>query len=594
MEKIITKDGSIAEVNNSEILYSLRHTASHILAQAIKHLYGGADGKQVQLAIGPAIDTGFYYDIDMEKKLTDEDLADIEKEMKNIVKQNLKLERSVLSREDALKKFSDMGENYKVELIEALPEDAEISLFTQGDFTDLCAGPHVLSTGKVKAFKLMSLAGAYWRGDEHNKMLQRIYGTAFLTKEELQEYLHMLEEAARRDHRKLGKELDLFSLHDEGPGFPFFHPNGMTIQNELLNYWREVHRRYGYQEIRTPIILNRKLWETSGHWDHYKENMYFTKIDDEDYAVKPMNCPGSILTYNTHSHSYRDLPLKLAELGLVHRHEKSGVLHGLFRVRNFTQDDAHIYMTPEQIEPEIQETIDLFDEVYKTFGLSYKAELSTRPENSMGSDEVWEKATSALQKALDNRGLDYVINEGDGAFYGPKIDFHLRDSIGRTWQCGTIQLDMMLPEKFDMNYIGEDGEKHRPIMVHRVVYGSIERFIGILIEHFAGAFPVWFTPIQIKILPIADKHFDYAKKLYDKFFELGLRAEIDNRSEKTGKKIRDAQVKKIPYMIVIGDKEIETGILPIRKYGSKESFDMSVEDFIKYIQEKISTRAKDY
>ena len=594
MEKIITKDGSIAEVNNSEILYSLRHTASHILAQAIKHLYGGADGKQVQLAIGPAIDTGFYYDIDMEKKLTDEDLADIEKEMKNIVKQNLKLERSVLSREDALKKFSDMGENYKVELIEALPEDAEISLFTQGDFTDLCAGPHVLSTGKVKAFKLMSLAGAYWRGDEHNKMLQRIYGTAFLTKEELQEYLHMLEEAARRDHRKLGKELDLFSLHDEGPGFPFFHPNGMTIQNELLNYWREVHRRYGYQEIRTPIILNRKLWETSGHWDHYKENMYFTKIDDEDYAVKPMNCPGSILTYNTHSHSYRDLPLKLAELGLVHRHEKSGVLHGLFRVRNFTQDDAHIYMTPDQIEPEIQETIDLFDEVYKTFGLSYKAELSTRPENSMGSDEVWEKATSALKKALDNRGLDYVINEGDGAFYGPKIDFHLRDSIGRTWQCGTIQLDMMLPEKFDMNYIGEDGEKHRPIMVHRVVYGSIERFIGILIEHFAGAFPVWFTPIQIKILPIADKHFDYAKKLYDKFFELGLRAEIDNRSEKTGKKIRDAQVKKIPYMIVIGDKEIETGILPIRKYGSKESFDMSVEDFIKYIQEKISTRAKDY
>ena len=594
MDKIITKDGNISEVEDSEVLYSLRHTASHILAQAVKHLYGGEDGKKVQLAIGPAIDTGFYYDIDMEKKLTEEDLADIEKEMKNIVKQNLKLERTVLSRADALKKYSDEGEIYKVELIKDLPEDAEISLFTQGDFTDLCAGPHVLYTGKVKAFKLMSLAGAYWRGDEHNKMLQRIYGTAFLTKDELQNYLTMLEEAAKRDHRKLGKELDLFSLHDEGPGFPFFHPKGMAIQNELLNYWREVHRRYGYQEIKTPIILNRKLWETSGHWDHYKENMYFTKIDDEDYAVKPMNCPGSILTYNTHSHSYRDLPLKLAELGLVHRHEKSGVLHGLFRVRNFTQDDAHIYMTPEQIEPEIQETIDLFDEVYKTFGLSYKAELSTRPENSMGSDEVWEKATSALQKALDNRGLDYVINEGDGAFYGPKIDFHLRDSIGRTWQCGTIQLDMMLPEKFDMNYIGEDGEKHRPIMVHRVVYGSIERFIGILIEHFAGAFPVWFTPIQIKILPIADKHFDYAKKLYDKFFELGLRAEIDNRSEKTGKKIRDAQVKKIPYMIVIGDKEIETGILPIRKYGSKESFDMSVEDFIKYIQEKISIRAKDY
>ena len=594
MEKIITKDGSIAEVEGAEALYSLRHTASHIMAQAIKHLYGGADGKNVQLAIGPAIDTGFYYDIDIEKKLTEEDLPDIEKEMKNIVKQNLKLERTVLSRADALKKFSDEGEIYKVELIQDLPEDAEISLFTQGDFTDLCAGPHVLSTGKVKAFKLMSLAGAYWRGDEHNKMLQRIYGTAFLTKEELQNYLTMLEEAAKRDHRKLGKELDLFSLHDEGPGFPFFHPNGMIIQNELLNYWREVHRRYGYHEIKTPIILNRKLWETSGHWDHYKENMYFTKIDDEDYAVKPMNCPGSILTYNTHSHSYRDLPLKLAELGLVHRHEKSGVLHGLFRVRNFTQDDAHIYMTPEQIEPAIQETIDLFDEVYKTFGLSYKAELSTRPENSMGSDEVWEKATDALRKALEHRGLEFVINEGDGAFYGPKIDFHLKDSIGRTWQCGTIQLDMMLPEKFDMNYIGEDGAKHRPIMVHRVVYGSIERFIGILIEHFAGAFPVWFAPIQIKLLPIADKHFDFTKKLYDKFFSLGLRAEIDDRSEKTGKKIRDAQVKKIPYMVVIGDKEVETGILPIRKHGSKESFEMSVEDFIKYVQEKISSRDLNY
>ncbi len=594
MEKIITKDGSLAEVDEKNFLYSLRHTASHILAQAVKHLYGGADGKNVQLAIGPAIDTGFYYDIDMEKKLTDEDLADIEKEMKNIVKQNLKLERSVLSREDALKKFSDLGESYKVELITDLPEDAEISLFTQGDFTDLCAGPHVTSTGKVKAFKLMSLAGAYWRGDEHNKMLQRIYGTAFTSKDELQNYLTMLEEAAKRDHRKLGKELDLFSLHDEGPGFPFFHPNGMVIQNELLNYWREVHRRYGYQEIKTPIILNRKLWETSGHWDHYKENMYFTKIDDEDYAVKPMNCPGSILTYKTNSHSYRDLPLKLAELGLVHRHEKSGVLHGLFRVRNFTQDDAHIYMTPEQIEPEIQETIDLFDEVYKTFGLSYKAELSTRPENSMGSDEVWEKATSALQKALDNRGLEYVINEGDGAFYGPKIDFHLKDSIGRTWQCGTIQLDMMLPEKFDMNYIGEDGEKHRPIMVHRVVYGSIERFIGILIENYAGAFPVWFTPIQIAILPITDKHLDYSKKLADKFFELGFRATVDDRSEKTGKKIRDNQVKKIPYMLVIGDKEMESGILSIRKHGSKESFEMSVDDFIKYVQEKISSRSQEY
>ena len=591
---IITKDGSLAEVEGAEALHSLRHTASHIMAQAIKHLYGGADGKNVKLAIGPAIDTGFYYDIDMEKKITDEDLADIEREMKNIVKQNLKMERSTLSRADALKKFADEGETYKVELIEALPEDAEISLFTQGDFTDLCAGPHVQSTGKVKAFKLMSLAGAYWRGDEHNKMLQRIYGTAFETKDELKAYLTMLEEAARRDHRKLGKELDLFSLHDEGPGFPFFHPNGMIIQNELLNYWREVHRRYGYHEIKTPIILNRKLWETSGHWDHYKENMYFTKIDEEDYAVKPMNCPGSMLVYNTHVHSYRDLPLRLGELGLVHRHEKSGVLHGLFRVRNFTQDDAHIYMTPAQVEPEIQKTIDLFDEVYKTFGLTYKAELSTRPENSMGDDATWELATNALQKALEHRGLDYVVNEGDGAFYGPKIDFHLKDSIGRTWQCGTIQLDMLLPEKFDLNYIGEDGEKHRPIMVHRVVYGSIERFIGILIENYAGAFPVWLAPVQIKLLPITDNHLAYAKELADKFFELNFRAEIDARNEKINKKIRDSQVLKIPYTIVIGDKEVETGILPIRKYSVKDNVNMSVEDFIAYVQNKISTREQEF
>ena len=594
MEKIITKDGSIAEVEGAEALHSLRHTASHIMAQAIKHLYGGADGKAVKLAIGPAIDTGFYYDIDMERKLTEEDFADIEAEMKKIVKQNLKLERSVLSREDALKKFADEGENYKVELITDLPADAEISLFTQGDFTDLCAGPHVESTGKVKAFKLMSLAGAYWRGDEHNKMLQRIYGTAFFSKDELKDYLTMLEEAARRDHRKLGKELDLFSLHDEGPGFPFFHPNGMVIQNELMNYWREVHRRYRYNEIKTPIILNRKLWETSGHWDHYKENMYFTKIDEEDYAVKPMNCPGAALVYKTHTHSYKDLPLRMAEVGLVHRHEKSGVLHGLFRVRNFNQDDAHIFMTMDQVEGEIQKVIDLFDEVYKTFNLSYKAELSTRPENSMGSDEDWEKATSALQKALENRGLEYIINEGDGAFYGPKIDFHLKDSIGRTWQCGTIQLDMQLPEKFDLTYVGEDGEKHRPIMVHRVVYGSIERFIGILIENYAGAFPVWFTPVQIKILPITDKHLEYSQKLCDKLFDLGFRVEVDDRSEKTGKKIRDAQVKKIPYMIVIGDKEVETGILPIRKYGVKDTVEMSVDDFISYVQKKVATRDAEY
>ena len=591
---IITKEGTLAEVEGAEALHSLRHTASHIMAQAIKHLYGGADGKNVKLAIGPAIDTGFYYDIDTEKKITDEDLAEIEREMKNIVKQNLKLERTTLSRAEALKKFSDEGETYKVELIEALPEDAEISLFTQGDFTDLCAGPHVQSTGKVKAFKLMSIAGAYWRGDEHNKMFQRIYGTAFETKDELKAYLHMLEEAARRDHRKLGKELDLFSLHDEGPGFPFFHPKGMVIRNELVDYWREVHRRYGYQEIKTPIILNRKLWETSGHWDHYKENMYFTKIDEEDYAVKPMNCPGSMLVYNTHVHSYRDLPLRLGELGLVHRHEKSGVLHGLFRVRNFTQDDAHIYMTPAQVEPEIQKTIDLFDEVYKTFGLTYKAELSTRPENSMGDDETWELATNALQKALEHRGLEYVVNEGDGAFYGPKIDFHLKDSIGRTWQCGTIQLDMLLPEKFDLNYIGEDGEKHRPIMVHRVVYGSIERFIGILIENYAGAFPVWLAPVQIKLLPITDAHIDYANELSRKFFDLNFRAEVDARNEKINKKIRDSQVAKVPYTIVIGDKEVETGILPVRKYGAKDGMSLSVDDFISYVQNKISTREQEF
>ena len=594
MATIITKDGSLAEVAGAEALHALRHTASHVMAQAIKHLYGGADGRGVRLAIGPAIDTGFYYDIDMEKKITDEDLADIEREMKNIVKQNLKLERSTLSRAAALKKFSDEGETYKVELIEALPEDAEISLFTQGDFTDLCAGPHVQSTGKVKAFKLMSIAGAYWRGDEHNKMLQRIYGTAFESKDELKDYLHMLEEAARRDHRKLGKELDLFSLHDEGPGFPFFHPNGMIIRNELIDYWREVHRRYGYHEIKTPIILNRKLWETSGHWDHYKENMYFTKIDEEDYAVKPMNCPGGMLVYNTHVHSYRDLPLRLGELGLVHRHEKSGVLHGLFRVRNFTQDDAHIFMTPAQVEPEIQKTIDLFDEVYKTFGLTYKAELSTRPENSMGDGATWELATDALRKALEHRGLEYVVNEGDGAFYGPKIDFHLKDSIGRTWQCGTIQLDMLLPEKFDLNYVGEDGEKHRPIMVHRVVYGSIERFIGILIENYAGAFPTWLAPVQIKLLPITDKHLAYAKELAKKFFALKIRAEVDDRNEKVNKKIRDSQVRKIPYTIVLGDKEVETGVLPIRKYSAKDSVNMSVDEFIAYVQEKISTRDQEF
>ncbi|MBE6102627.1 MAG: threonine--tRNA ligase [Selenomonas ruminantium] len=567
--------------------WALRHTASHILAQAVKRLYKDSN---VQLAIGPAIDNGFYYDFDIDRQLTETDLRDIEKEMKKIVKENLKLERKEVSRADAIAFFKEKGENYKVELIEDLPEDAIISMYSQGEFTDLCAGPHVLSTGKVKAFKLQSVAGAYWRGSEKNKMLQRIYGTAFEKQADLDEYLHMLEEAAKRDHRKLGKELDLFSLHEEGPGFPFFHPNGMVIRNELINYWREVHRRYGYQEIKTPMIMNRKLWETSGHWDHYKENMYFTKIDDEDYAVKPMNCPGGMLVYKSHPHSYRDLPLRMGELGLVHRHELSGALHGLFRVRNFTQDDAHLFITPSQIEEEIQHTIDLFDEVYSTFGLSYTAELSTRPEDSMGSDEIWENATNALRNALEHRGLDYIINEGDGAFYGPKIDFHLRDSIGRTWQCGTIQLDMLMPEKFDLTYVGEDGEKHRPVMLHRVVYGSIERFIGILIENYAGAFPVWLAPVQVKILPITDKHADYAYELKKKMFDLGLRVEVDDRNEKTGYKIREAQVKKIPYALVVGDQEVENGTVTVRRYGEKETQSMSAEDFIKLVQEKIASK----
>ena len=571
--------------------HALRHTASHILAQAIKRLY---KDENVQLAIGPAIENGFYYDIDMEKRLTEDDLKDIEKEMNKIVKENLKLERKLVSRQEALDMFGAAGENYKVELINDLPEDAEISLYTQGEFTDLCAGPHVVSTGKVKALKLQSVAGAYWRGSEKNKMLQRVYGTAFEKKDELDAYLKMLEEAAKRDHRKLGKELDLFSIHEEGPGFPFFHPNGMVIRNELINYWREVHRRYGYQEIKTPMILNRQLWEQSGHWAHYKENMYFTEIDGEDYAIKPMNCPGGMLVYKTQQHSYRDLPLRAGELGLVHRHELSGALHGLFRVRNFTQDDAHIFMTPEQIEGEIQNVINLFDEVYSTFGLKYHAELSTRPEDSMGSDEMWELATNGLRNALEHRGLDYIVNEGDGAFYGPKIDFHLKDSIGRTWQCGTIQLDMQLPEKFDLTYVGEDGQKHRPVMIHRVVYGSIERFIGILIENYAGAFPTWLAPVQVKILPITDRHMDYAFELKKKMFDLGLRVEVDDRNEKIGYKMREAQVKKIPYMLVVGDQEMESGTVNMRKHGEKDTATMPVDEFIAYIQKNIADKSEAY
>ena len=589
----LTHDASVSFLTfeDADGRWALRHTASHILAQALKRLY---KEENVKLAIGPAIDNGFYYDIDMDRQLGEGDLADIEKEMKKIVKENLWLERKEVSRKEALELFKKAGETYKVELIIVLPEGESITLYTQGEFTDLCAGPHVVSTGKVKALKLMSVAGAYWRGDEHNKMLQRIYGTAFEKQADLDAYLHMLEEAKKRDHRKLGKQLDLFSLHEEGPGFPFFHPNGMVIRNELINYWREVHRRYGYQEIKTPMILNRKLWEQSGHWAHYAENMYFTKIDGEDYAIKPMNCPGGMLVYNSKQHSYRDLPLRLGELGLVHRHEKSGELHGLFRVRNFTQDDAHLFVTPDQIEEEIQHTIDLFDEVYSTFGLTYVAELSTRPDDSMGSDEIWEKATNALQNALEHRGLKYVVNEGDGAFYGPKIDFHLKDSIGRTWQCGTIQLDMLMPEKFDLTYVGEDGEKHRTVMLHRVVYGSIERFIGILIENYAGAFPVWLAPVQVRILPITDKHADYAHALKKKMFDLGLRVEVDDRSEKIGYKIRESQVLKTPYTLVVGDQEVASGTAAVRKYGEKTSETMPVDAFIDAIQKKIAAREQNY
>ena len=567
--------------------WALRHSASHILAQAVKRLYGD---KNVKLAIGPAIDNGFYYDFDMDHQLSTEDLAKIEKEMKKIVKENLAIVRKEVTRQEALDFFNAEGESYKVELINDLPEDAMITMYSQGEFTDLCAGPHVVSTGKVKAIKLQSVAGAYWRGSEKNKMLQRVYGTAFEKQADLDAYLKMLEEAAKRDHRKLGKELDLFSLHEEGPGFPFFHPNGMVIRNELINYWREVHRQFGYQEIKTPMIMNRKLWETSGHWDHYKENMYFTKIDGEDYAIKPMNCPGGMLVYLTQQHSYRDLPLRLGELGLVHRHELSGALHGLMRVRNFTQDDAHIFMLPEQIKDEIKDVVRLIDSVYKVFGFQYGIELSTRPEDSMGTDEEWEIAENGLREALEELGLAYEINEGDGAFYGPKIDFHLRDCLGRTWQCGTIQLDMQLPQRFDATYIGQDGEKHRPVMIHRVLLGSIERFIGILIEHYAGKFPVWIAPTQVKILPISDKYNDYAKAVKDALFAKGLRVEIDDRAEKMGFKIREAQLEKVPYMLVVGEKEVEGNAVSVRSRDKGEMGSLSVDEFVAMVCKEVEDK----
>ena len=584
---VLENDASVEFISadTPEGLHAIRHTAAHVMAQAIQHLFPGT-----KFAIGPAIANGFYYDLDSEHVFTPEDLAAIEKEMAKIVKANNQLVRSELSRADALAMFAKMEEPYKVELINDLPEDAIISIYQQGDFLDLCAGPHCPTTGRVKAFKLQSIAGAYWRGNEKNKMLQRIYGTAFNTKEELDAYLNMLEEAAKRDHRKLGKELDLFSIQDEGPGFPFFHPNGMIVRNELEDYWRKIHREYGYQEIKTPMILSRSLWEQSGHWDHYRENMYFTQIDELDFAIKPMNCPGGMLVYKTKPHSYKELPIRAGELGLVHRHELSGALHGLFRVRCFTQDDAHIFMMPSQIKEEIQNVIKLFDQVYGTFGLKYHAELSTRPEDSMGDAETWEKTTNALRDAMEDFGLEYVVNEGDGAFYGPKIDFHLTDSIGRTWQCGTIQLDMQLPEKFDLTYTGEDGLKHRPVMIHRVVYGSIERFIGILIEHYAGAFPAWLAPTQVRILPITDKHVAYAKELNDKMFAMGLRVYLDDRNEKIGYKIREAQVQKIPYMLVIGDKEVEEGAVAVRRRSEGDLGAMKADDFIAMLQKEITEK----
>ena len=565
--------------------HTLRHTASHILAQAVKRLW-----PEAKLAIGPAIDKGFYYDIDMEHTLTPEDLTKIEKEMSRIVKENLPITKSVMSRQEAIEFFKSKNEDYKVELIEDLPEDAVISCYAQGDFVDLCAGPHVASTGKVKAFKLQSIAGAYWRGDEKNKMLQRIYGTAFEKKEELDAYLHMLEEAAKRDHRKLGKELGLFVIKEEGPGFPFFLPKGMALRNELENFWREVHHDFEYDEIRTPIILNKQLWETSGHWDHYRENMYTTIIDDEEYAIKPMNCPGGILVYQNEMHSYRDLPLRYAELGLVHRHELSGALHGLFRVRAFTQDDAHVFMLPEQMQSELMKVIELFDRIYSQFGLKYHVELSTKPDNAMGDDAIWEAATEALRNAIEAKGIDYVINPGDGAFYGPKLDYHIEDSLGRTWQCGTIQLDMNLPERFNVEYIGEDGQKHRTIMIHRACFGSMERFIGILTEHYAGAFPTWMAPVQVKILPISEKHVEYAKELAKQMHRDYVRVEVDDRSEKIGYKIRQAQMAKVPYMLVVGDKEVEEGTVNVRKHGGDELGSVPFEEFFNSIKIEIKER----
>lgn len=568
-----------------EGLFTLRHTASHVMAQAIQHLFPG-----VKFAIGPAIDDGFYYDLDSDHVFSQEDFAAIEKEMSKIAQENIPLVKKVLPRDEALQYFKDKGQDYKVMLIEDLPEEETISLYEQGDFTDLCAGPHLKSTGKVKTFKLMTVAGAYWRGDSKNKMLQRIYATAFFSKEDLDHYLFVRAEAEKRDHRKLGKQLDLFSFHEEGPGFPFFHPKGMILRNKLMDYERELFKEFGYVEIMTPVILSKKLWLQSGHWDHYKENMYFTQIDDEDYAIKPMNCPGGILFFKTQQRSYRDLPMRVGEFGLVHRHELKGALHGLFRVRCFTQDDAHIFMTQEQMKDEVIKCMAMYQKMYGVFGLEYHVELSTRPENSMGSDELWEISTNALREAIETAGVPYQINEGDGAFYGPKLDFHVQDSLGRTWQCGTIQMDMQLPERFDVNYIGEDGEKHRAVMLHRAGYGSLERFIGILIEHYAGAFPTWIAPVQAKIIPVTDKNLEYAKSVAAAMSESDIRVEVEEANETLGYKIRKAQMEKVPYMIIVGDQEMKGHTISVRsrKNGDlgSQSLPMFVANLIREIKER--------
>jgi len=560
------------------------HSSSHIMAQAVQELYPGT-----KIAIGPAIEEGFYYDFDSEHIFSPDDFEAIEKKMKEIVKRNLPFQKRILRKEEAINLFEQKGETYKVELLNEIPQEV-VTIYQQGDFIDLCRGPHVPFTGKIKAFKLLTVAGAYWRGDEKNKMLQRIYGISFDSKEALNNYLHLLEEAKRRDHRKIGKELDLFSFHEEGIGFPFFHPKGMIIRNLLEDFWREEHREKGYQEIKTPIILNKSLWIQSGHWDHYKENMYFTKIDNQDFAVKPMNCPGGILIYKSRIHSYKELPLRLAELGLVHRHELSGVLHGLFRVRSFTQDDAHIYMRPSQIKEEVQNLIDFECSFYQTFGFDYHMELSTKPENAMGSDEVWARAVNSLKSALDDKGISYKINEGEGAFYGPKIDFHLRDCLGRSWQCGTIQLDFLMPEQFDLYYINSQGEKKRPVMLHRTIMGSLERFIGILIEQFAGSLPIWLAPVQVRLLPIADRHLDYGRKLEKILLEQRIRVELDEDNEKIGSKIRKAELEKIPYMLIFGDQEISNDSINIRKRGEGDQGASSLEQFITQIKREIEEK----